>query len=462
MTMSAEKDFTILVVDDSGTMRIMLKQMLKKVGFENLILASDGLEGIKKLQEDKIDLIISDWNMPNLDGLEFLKWVRSNNAFKNIPFILATAQGDKTQETIGKNAGASGHIVKPFDAKELKTSIDKVFGAKIEVKKKVIRKSIDGKIQMKIGHIQITDHLVLGILKHQIQTGQVTPKYFELETFCMPGWNPIQKSLENGDTDGAFVLAPIAMDLFGFDIPIKMVLLAHKNGSIFVRSKETELDNYETLKDVYKYKVVNIPHKMSIHNMLAHKFLSELGLKPGVAGQSGVNVRFEVVPPVKMPDIMQANDTVGGFIVAEPIGSSAIANGIAELEFVSGSVWNDHPCCIVAMREEFLSKHPDASHEFTSLLVKAGEYAEKNKDEAAKIAVSFLDPKGELGLTTSVLKKVIDEKQGIKMTGLYPNLEELDKMQRYMHDEMGIGVLIDLEKFVDFRFADSAFKTVNR
>ncbi len=455
--MSTEKNITILVVDDSGTMRMMLKQMLKKNGFENLIFASDGMEGIKELSKQKVDLIISDWNMPNLDGLEFLKWVRGNEKFTDTPFVMATAQGDKTQEQICKKEGASGHIIKPFDTDELKAIINEVFGIKIEQKKREKRKSINGRIQIKIGHIQITDHLALGVLKYQIQTGEVIPKYFELETQCMPGWNPVQKSLENGDIDGACVLAPIAMDLFGFGIPIKMVLLAHKNGSVFVRSKKVEADNYESLKELYKYKVINIPHKMSIHNMLAHKFLKELGLKPGVAGMSGVNVRFEVVPPIKMPEIMEGNEMVGGFIVAEPIGSNAIAHGVAGLEFTSGSVWRDHPCCVVAMRDEFISKYPDAVYEFTSLLVQAGEYVEKNKDKAAQIAVAFLDPKQELGLTTSVLKKVLDEKQGIKLTGLYPDLEDLDKMQRYMHDEMDIGVLIDLEKFVDLRFADAVY-----
>jgi CheY-like chemotaxis protein len=454
--METNKHLLILVVDDSGTMRAMFKQMLSKAGFENIILAVDGVDGIEKLQEHNIDLIISDWNMPNKDGLDLLKWVRSDEKCKNIPFIMATAQGDKTQEQRAKKEGANGHIAKPFDAEELKAKIDEAFGIKPEHKVKREPKIVSGKVQMKVGHIQVTDHLALGVLNHQIQSGEVVPKYFELETLCMPGWNPVQQSLEKGDIDGAFVLAPIAMDLIGFDIPIKLVLLAHKNGSVFVRSNRMSLEDHESLKDFYKYKVIDVPHKMSVHNVLAHIFLTQLDLKPGVAGQKGVNVRFEVVPPIKMPVIMKENELVGGFVVAEPIGSTAIANGIAELEFISGSLWGDHPCCVVAMRDEFISKYPDAVHEFTSLLVKAGKFVQKNKDKASEIAVAFLDPKKELGLTTSVLKKVLDQPQGIRMDDLYPVLGDLDEIQRYMYDEMGIGVLIDLEKFVDLRFADSA------
>ncbi len=459
--MAAEKNIVILVVDDSGTMRIMMKQMLKNFGFDNLIFAFDGEEGIRELTANKVDLIISDWNMPNLDGLGLLKWVRSNQEFKNIPFIMATAQGDKTQEQICTKEGASGHIVKPFEPEELIIAIDEVFGTKKEQKEREERRIVGGKVQMKIGHIQITDHLALGILKHQIETGQVIPRHFELEAQCMPGWNPVQKTLESGEIDGAFVLAPIAMDLFGFDIPIKMILMAHKNGSAFVRALNTESYEFDTMKDFYKYKVINIPHKMSIHNILAHRFLTELGLKPGVAGKTGVNVRFEVVPPINMPAIMQANDMIGGFIVAEPIGSNAIASGIAEMEFISGSAWEDHPCCIVAMRDEFISEYPDAVQEFTSLLIQAGEYGEKNKSEAAEIAVAFLDPNQKLGLTTAVLKKVLEEEYGLTLTGLYPNLDDLDKMQRYMHDKMDIGVLINLNKFVDLRFADAAYSSAD-
>jgi ABC-type nitrate/sulfonate/bicarbonate transport system substrate-binding protein len=438
----------------------MFKQMLQKNGYENITLAEDGEDAVNKLQEAKFDLIISDWNMPNKDGLELLQWVRSNEDCKDIPFILATAQGDKTQQARAKKEGANGHVPKPFDAEQLQATMEKAFGLETDEKEqKQAPRTVGGKVQLRLGHIQITDHLALGVLKHRILAGEITPKYFDLDTRCMPGWNPIQESLEKGDIDGAFVLAPIAMDLFGFDVPIKLILLAHKNGSIFVRSNHDGIDNYETLADFFKYKVVDIPHKMSVHNMLAHKFLTDLGLKPGVPGKKAINVRFEVVPPIKMPAIMQENEEVGGFIVAEPIGSNAISKGIAEMQFLSASLWENHPCCVVAMRDKFIAQYPDAVHELTSLLVEAGRFVEENKALAAEIAVAFLDPKKELGLTTEVLNRVLTEPLGIKTNDLYPALEDLDKIQRYMHDEMGIGVLVDLEKFVDFQFADVACKS---
>ncbi len=457
--MALDMKMKILVVDDSGTMRLMFKQMLMKGGFENIVMALNGKDAIEKLKEHQIDIIISDWNMPVMDGLEFLKWVRNDDSFKDIPFMMATAQGDKTQQATVKEAGGNNHISKPFTADEIKGKIEEIFGQEKEVKtEKPERKIINGKVQMRVGHIQITDHLALGVLKHRIDAKEITPKYFDLETVRMPGWNPVQDALEKGTIDGAFILAPIAMDLFGFDVPIKLVLLAHKNGSIFVRNSKYSIEDYGSLTDYFRYKVVDIPHKMSVHNMLAHQYLSEMGLKPGVPGKKAINVRFEVVPPIKMPTIMKENEDVGGFIVAEPIGSNAIAKGIAEKQFLSSELWDSHPCCVAAIRDDFIAEHEDAVYEFTSLLIETGKFIENSKGKAAEIAVSFLDPDKSLGLTTQVLQKVLEAPNGIKMGDLYPILEDLDSIQRYMHEKMDIGVLIDVERFVDFRFADAVLR----
>ncbi len=447
---------TVLVVDDSGTMRMLFKKNLQQVGFENIILATDGQDATEKLELQRIDLVISDWNMPRMDGLDLVKWMRANDKYKAIPFIMATAQGDKTQQKIARDAGANNHIAKPFTAEQLKECIDEVFGMKKETEPTETRRFVNGKVVMKVAHIQITDHLLLGVLKHWIQTGKVTPKYFELDTLCNPGWNPIQQSLEKGDIDGAFVLAPIAMDLFGYGAPIKLVLLAHKNGSIFVRSSRHSEDDYASPKSLFKYKVVNIPHKMSIHNMLAHKYLSELGLRPGVPGKKAIDVRFEVVPPIQMPQIMKENDEVAGFIVAEPIGSNAIAKKIAVRQFLSHEIWPNHPCCIVTFRQEFIEQYPDAVHEFVALLVQAGKFIESHKDEAAAIAVNFLDPEKKIGLTIEVLGRVLNEPGGITLNDLSPIHEDFDTIQRYMHEKMEIGVLIDVEKFIDMRFSQNA------
>ncbi len=458
--MSLDTGMTILIVDDSGIMRNMLKKFLSKIGYQDFITAKDGKDAVEKLQNNVVDLIISDWNMPRMDGMELLQWVRYDDSYQDIPFIMATAQGDKTQQEAIKQEGGNGQITKPFTEAELSKKLEEVFGlTSTEEVKPIEREFVNGKVKIRATHIQITDHLALGVLKRLIDIGEIRPKYFDLDIKCMTGWNPVQEMLEKGEVDVAFVLAPIAMDLFAFDVPVRLVSLAHKNGSSLVHNITYKEYNYPSLKDFYKYKVVNIPHKMSIHHILAHKFLTELGLKPGLPEKNKpVNVRFEVVPPIQMGPIMKGRDYMGGFIVAEPIASNAIAKGIAEMECLSSSLWDDHPCCIVAMQNEFIDKYTDAAYEFTSLLVQAGKFIENNKTKAAEIAVSFLDPKKQIGLTVPILENVLHQEHGISMADLYPKLEELDEMQRYMYYQMNIGSLINVEDFVDFRFIDEATK----
>ncbi len=457
--MAVNPNIKIVVADDSGTMRIMFKQILNKAGYENLVMAVNGADGLEKVKMEKPDLVISDWNMPQMDGLEFLQALRKMDEFKTLPFIMATAQSDKAQQITIKEAGGNGHVPKPFDEAQISKAIEIAFSGesidKAPVKKQ--RHVVGGRVELNVAHIQITDHLALGALKHRIDQGDVEPVHFDLTTNLKAGWNPIQEGLENGEIDCAFVLAPIAMDLFAYDSPIKLVLFAHKNGSTFIRSRHYD-PRFDSLQSFYRYKVVDIPHKMSVHHMLAHQFLKELGLKPGVPGKKAINVRFEVVPPIKMPGIMKENEDVAGFMVAEPVATKAIVGEIGNLEFYSASRWDNHPCCIVAMQEDFIQKYPEAAQEFVSLLVETGEYIENDKIRAARIAVSFLDPEGKLGLNPQVLQNVFSQPKSIRWDGLFPVAEDLDKIQRYMHDVMEIGRIIDLDRFIEKRFAENAYK----
>ena len=452
--MKIDPNLKILVVDDSGTMRIMFQQILKQAGFENLVMAKNGDDAIEKVKAEKFDLVISDWNMPGKDGMTLLKWLRGQKRFKTLPFIMATAQADKGQQVAIMEAGGNGHVPKPFNADQIRDAVEKAFSPGRKKKKKK-RKVLAGKVDLKVAHIQITDHLVLGALKHRIDQGEVAPRYFNLITDQLQGWNPIQEGLEDGDIDCAFVLAPIAMDLFAYGSPIRLVLFAHRNGSTFVRSRRWNRQQ-DSLHMFYKNSVVDIPHKMSVHHMLAHQFLRDLGLNPGVPGKDVINVRFEVVPPVAMPGIMRDNTNVAGFMVAEPIATKSMVSDIGDLEFFSASKWQDHPCCIVAMQNEFMEKFPEAAQEFVSLLIETGKYVEADQKRAADIGTAFLDPDKKIGLTPEVLQSVFSQPLAIRMNNLYPVVEDLDAIQRYMHDVMHIGKRIDLEKFVFTGFADKA------
>ncbi len=456
------KNVQILLVEDTAVMRKIEIKTLKTLGFDGIIEAVDGDEAIGILQGDrKVDLIISDWNMPNKDGYELLCWVKGNAATATIPFLMATGQGDKAQEKKAVDAGVDAFVAKPFNEAELKSKIDEALGL-VSAENEPTgqpqgpRKKVNGRVKLKVAHIQITDHLILGVLKHLIAKGDLQPQHFELETVCMPGWNPVQDALEKGAVDAALILAPIAMDLYNFGVPIKLTLLAHKNGSIFVRSNR---EGYaEPYADYFRAHSFYIPHKMSVHHMLAHLFFSSIGLTPGMVGEGQSDVNFEVVAPIKMQEFMQSNHTAAGFMVAEPLGTKAIASGAADLQFLSSELWENHPCCVVTMRDDFIEPHTEAVYEFTEMLVKAGKFIDQKPEMAAEIGVAFLDPNKTLGLKVPVLKNVLSEVKGIKTGDLYPAIEDLRTMNDYMVKRMRIGTPVDLEAFVDTRFADAACK----
>lgn len=119
-------NITILIVDDFESMRRIVKGTLKSIGFSNFIEAGDGAIALKKLEKQKIDLIISDWIMPNMNGLDFLKAVRASDKFKNIPFIMVTAEGQKGNVLEAINAGVNNYIVKPFTPETLSAKLKKV------------------------------------------------------------------------------------------------------------------------------------------------------------------------------------------------------------------------------------------------------------------------------------------------------------------------------------------------
>lgn len=123
-----DKDMSILVVDDFPTMRRIVRSLLKELGFTNVEEAEDGQEALTKLRGGEgIQFVISDWNMPNLDGLEMLKQIRADEALKHMPVLMITAEAKKDNIIAAAQAGANGYIVKPFTAATLEEKLNKIF-----------------------------------------------------------------------------------------------------------------------------------------------------------------------------------------------------------------------------------------------------------------------------------------------------------------------------------------------
>ncbi|MFI0473515.1 chemotaxis response regulator CheY [Halomonas sp. HMF6819] len=123
----ADKNMSFLVVDDFPTMRRIVRSLLKELGFTNVDEAEDGQDALNKLRAGSFEFVVSDWNMPNLDGLEMLKEIRQDAALKELPVLMVTAEAKKENIIAAAQAGANGYVVKPFTAATLEEKLNKIF-----------------------------------------------------------------------------------------------------------------------------------------------------------------------------------------------------------------------------------------------------------------------------------------------------------------------------------------------
>lgn len=303
---------------------------------------------------------------------------------------------------------------------------------------------------IKIGYLKITDHFILGVTARKLKQRMEIFQHCTLEPVVKNGWNEVADALSVKSLDGALVLAPTAMDLFKSGVDLKLLLLAHKSGSVLVKNKRANINSVED----FAGKTVLIPYQLSIHNMLFHKLLSEKGLKPGRSTEKGIDVTLEVVAPFQMPEALEYDEAgeIGGFIVAEPFGSQVIAAGYGEEFELSKNLWPKHPCCVFVMRTEIIEKNPEAIQEICTSFVRSGLAIDAQPEPASIIGADFFSQDKD------IIRRVLTDPPDRILTGeLYPRKEDLDMIQKYMMDKMKIMTsLIDLDKFVDTRFADVA------
>ena len=126
--MAVDMNMNILIVDDYKTMLRIVENLLKQLGFKNIVQATDGAMALKILREGSFGLVISDWNMQPMTGLQLLKEVRADEKLKTIPFIMVTAESKTENVVAAKEAGVNNYIVKPFNAETLKQKIMAVIG----------------------------------------------------------------------------------------------------------------------------------------------------------------------------------------------------------------------------------------------------------------------------------------------------------------------------------------------
>ena len=125
-----QANMRILVVDDFQTMRRIVKGVLKELGFTNVVEADNGVRALEILRGEKIDFIVSDWNMPEMTGIELLKTVRATEEWKDLPFLMVTAEGKSDQVLEAVKSRVNNYVIKPFTPTTLEEKIRKIFDGK--------------------------------------------------------------------------------------------------------------------------------------------------------------------------------------------------------------------------------------------------------------------------------------------------------------------------------------------
>jgi two-component system chemotaxis response regulator CheY len=127
MSSSINFKLKVLVMGDFSTMRKILRNILKQIGFEVVVEADDGNTALTALRTEEIGLVVTDWNMPQMSGLDLLKNIRSNDATKNLPVLMVTAEGMKENVIEAVKAGVDNYVVKPFTAETLQEKLEQIF-----------------------------------------------------------------------------------------------------------------------------------------------------------------------------------------------------------------------------------------------------------------------------------------------------------------------------------------------
>lgn len=117
----------VLIVDDFATMRKIVRNILKQIGFTNIVEADDGANALSIIKQEKIDFVVTDWNMPNMTGLELLKNIRSTEKAKDVPVLMVTAEGLAENVVDAVKAGVDNYVVKPFTAETVQEKIEQIF-----------------------------------------------------------------------------------------------------------------------------------------------------------------------------------------------------------------------------------------------------------------------------------------------------------------------------------------------
>lgn len=288
---------------------------------------------------------------------------------------------------------------------------------------------------LKLGFLPITDHLTI------IAHGRIKFANVDLQPVKFASWPELAEALKAGAVEAAFALTPIGLTLRQHGVPIKAVLLGHRNGSVITVKIGAEIKSISDLRG----KRIAIPSKFSTHNILIRKILADRGIDA-----SQVEL-FDMAPPEMVQAL--ASGQIDGFIVAEPFGAQAELQGVGRVLILSKDIWPNHICCVLNVREDVIANNREAVQELVNGLVETGQFIEANRNLAAQLSKDYLGQKPE------VIEFVLNNpKDRVTFGNLFPTKEDFAANQRYMR-LFGIeDNTVDLDAYIDDSFARAAYK----
>lgn len=220
------------------------------------------------------------------------------------------------------------------------------------------------KATMKVGYLPILDHLTLAV-SHERENELF--KEVDVEPKMFKKWDELAGAIKAGTIDAAFILSPLAMDMFNSGVDIRTVLLGHRNGSAITVAKDSDIRSAKGLKD----KKIAIPHAKATHVALLDKYLRGEGL-------SLKDVKTTVIAPPDMGKAM-AGGSLDAFIVAEPWSAKAQLDGVGKPLVLTKDIIPNHVECIVIVTSSFIRENPAAMQEWVDSLIRAGKFVESDR-----------------------------------------------------------------------------------
>ncbi|MCK5720472.1 MAG: ABC transporter substrate-binding protein [Thiomargarita sp.] len=299
------------------------------------------------------------------------------------------------------------------------------------------------RFKLKVGYLPILDHLTLLVSHSQdncsFQKIEIQPKLFK-------SWNEMVGALKAEVINATFILSPLAIDLFSKGVPIKTILLAHRDGSAITIRKDSHIHSAADLNG----KSIAIPNHQATHTALLNHYLRKEGL-------SLQDVITKVIAPPNMIKAMKLGK-IDAFIVAEPFGAKAQSSGIGKILVLTKDIINHHVECIVVVNQKVLQKHPLAIQEWLNSLIKIGKLIDKDKLENNSQWVANITAKRYFSHSEeTVILGLQHPSDRISFSDLNPKLEDF---QAIMDISVSANIIkqIDLNKFIDARFYQNFLK----